>query len=76
MQTWRQYTRPARFRAEQGYTSATPCCDTEVLARSAGQGGARTRRCPSCGDLWTVSFAVDDVGEHFAYWRRYERQQR
>lgn len=72
---WQQHTRPARLHQDGWYSSPTPCCGREVdisLTRLR-HGHSAVRRCADCQRLWHVRFATDDVGEHFAYWRRQDR---
>jgi len=72
---WRQYTRPARLHQGQ-YISAAPCCELEVTINVGRlrDGQPTSKRCDYCQKLWYVRLATDEVGEHFAYWRRQERQ--
>ncbi|MGH8902026.1 MAG: hypothetical protein ACRDYA_10170 [Egibacteraceae bacterium] len=75
LSAWRQYTRPA-WLCQGPYISAAPCCDFDAAISVArlSDGQATTRRCDGCQRLWHVRLATDEVGEHFAYWRRQERQ--
>lgn len=73
---WQQHTRPVEVRRGGQYVSTTPCCEAEAKIPVARllHGQATPKRCDGCQRLWHVRVAVDEVGAHFAYWRRLERQ--